>query len=312
VQIPFITALSPAKTVLIAGAGGGFDVAHGIPLYLWLRSLGKQVVLANLSFSALSFTENVEICPDTYQITENSAEVDYFPEKRILEWLRDRNESPAIYGFSCKMGVAPLRRAYAEIIARHAVDSIVLIDGGTDSLMTGNEHQVGSIVEDACSIVAVAGLPLENCFLAAIGFGVERNLEHYGCLENMAALARRGHFLGALSLTGDMAEGEAYLELVDHLNKTISFHPSIVANNIASAIRGQFGDFHATWRTRDSDQFISPLMNLYWFFRLQGIATRIQFAEKIEKTETMSEVANIFRVYRASTSRRAHRPIPLK
>jgi site-specific recombinase XerD len=44
-------ALECSQTVLIAGAGGGFDVYAGLPIYHRLRSIGKQAYLANLPFT---------------------------------------------------------------------------------------------------------------------------------------------------------------------------------------------------------------------------------------------------------------------
>jgi hypothetical protein len=46
---PLFAALAPARSVLIAGAGGGFDVYAGLPLALALWHSGVQVHLANLS-----------------------------------------------------------------------------------------------------------------------------------------------------------------------------------------------------------------------------------------------------------------------
>src|SRR5690349_11958440 len=48
---PLFAALAPARRVLIAGAGGGFDVYAGLPLALALWEKGVDVHLANLSFS---------------------------------------------------------------------------------------------------------------------------------------------------------------------------------------------------------------------------------------------------------------------
>jgi hypothetical protein len=45
--------LEPAETILLAGAGGGFDIFCGLPLYFGLQAAGKKVYLANLSFSQL-------------------------------------------------------------------------------------------------------------------------------------------------------------------------------------------------------------------------------------------------------------------
>lgn len=311
-QVPFIQKITEGRSVLIAGAGGGFDVVSGVPLYLFLRSLGKSVVLANLSFTALPFSDSEEIFPDTYRVTETSADLPYFPEKCILDWLRSRDEFPDVYAFSNRMGVVPLAQAYACVIERHDIDTLVLVDGGTDSLMFGDEPKVGTIVEDACSIVAATKNSVTNRFLAAIGFGVEHDLNHHACLENIATLIKDGHYLGSLSLTTEMAEGRAYLELVDYLNANMTRHQSIVTNSVASAMRGEFGDFHPTRRTKGSVQFISPLMSLFWCFQLDGVASRLQFSSAIENTLTMDEVAKAFRLYRSMNTRRIHQGIPLK
>ena len=45
--------LTGARSVLIAGCGGGFDVFCGLPLYFALAAEGKRVHLANLSFTRL-------------------------------------------------------------------------------------------------------------------------------------------------------------------------------------------------------------------------------------------------------------------
>ena len=50
---PLFAALAPARSILIAGAGGGFDVYAGLPLALALQAGGAQVHLASLSFSEL-------------------------------------------------------------------------------------------------------------------------------------------------------------------------------------------------------------------------------------------------------------------
>ncbi|MFO1251127.1 MAG: DUF1152 domain-containing protein [Inhella sp.] len=310
-QTPFFQACSEAQTILIAGAGGGFDVVSGIPLYLYFRSQGKQVVLANLSFTALPFADCEEVFPGTYRVTDTAAELPYFPERYILEWLRERGEAPSVYALSNQLGVQPLRAAYAHLLERHQVDTLVLVDGGTDSLMFGDEAKVGTIVEDACSIVAAARLPVPRRYLAAIGFGVEHQLNHHACLENIADLIKGDQYLGAQALTPALPEGRAFVELVEHLNQRMALHRSIVTNSIASAIQGEFGDIHFSARTQGSVQFVNPLMGLYWYFQLEGVATRIRFADEIERSTSMREVADVFQRYRILNSRRLPKAIPL-
>ena len=102
-KIPFFKELNHSKSILIAGAGGGFDIVSGIPLYLYLRSLGKKVVLSNLSFTILAFSNSEEIYPGIFRVTRDSESLPYFPEKYIVEWLHCvKNESPEMYALSKK------------------------------------------------------------------------------------------------------------------------------------------------------------------------------------------------------------------
>ncbi|MEJ2622770.1 MAG: DUF1152 domain-containing protein [Candidatus Thiodiazotropha sp.] len=311
-QIPFIQELTISNSILIAGAGGGFDIVHGLPLYLYLRSLDKKVVLANLSFTELQQSECTEVFAGTYQITGQSKSLAYFPEKNILNWLYCRNESPSMYAFSNEMGVVPLWEAYSYIVDSHAIDTLILIDGGTDSLMFGDETKVGTIVEDSCSIVATSELSIDRKYLAAIGFGVEHNIDHHSCLENIATLIKTGNYMGALSLTDSMPEGKAYIDLVEYLNATMTEHESIVSNSVASAMHGEFGDFHPTKRTQNSVQFISPLMSIFWFFRIEGIIAQLRFASEIKDTTTMYEITKKIQKFRYLNKHRSYKNIPLK
>ncbi|TCO48106.1 hypothetical protein [Actinocrispum wychmicini] len=50
---PLFTRLRMAERILVAGAGGGFDVYAGLPLAFALTAMGKDVHLANFSFTDL-------------------------------------------------------------------------------------------------------------------------------------------------------------------------------------------------------------------------------------------------------------------
>ena len=155
-QIPFFSHINNGERFLLAGCGGGYDIVAAIPLYLYLRQQGKTVILANLSFTRLEFTDCSEVIPGCYRIEESSDGVPYFPEKFIYEWLSLRGESPTIYAFANTLGVQSLRRAYEYLREQYQIDTVVLADGGTDSLMFGDEVGTGTIVEDSLSILAAA------------------------------------------------------------------------------------------------------------------------------------------------------------
>src|SRR4051794_1169482 len=86
---PLFAALAPARRVLIAGAGGGFDIYAGLPLAIALWSAGKDVHLANLSFAQLELLElDVWRENDVAAVTPDTTGLDdYFPERTLARWL---------------------------------------------------------------------------------------------------------------------------------------------------------------------------------------------------------------------------------
>jgi hypothetical protein len=79
-SLPFFSELAPAETILLAGAGGGFDIFCGLPLYFGLKAAGKKVYLANLSFSHLPEPEE-SLSPSLLKVTADTPRPQaYFPE----------------------------------------------------------------------------------------------------------------------------------------------------------------------------------------------------------------------------------------
>lgn len=311
-MIPFLERLNGATNVLIAGCGGGFDVFAGVPLAQYLSAQGKQVVFASLSFTNLWLCGGERVGETAWRVDEHAAEIPYFPEKWLAEWLSRREQLASIYAFA-KSGVRPLAAAYRSIIDRHDVDTVILIDGGTDSLVFGDEPGVGSVVEDAISLVAAEQAAGENVLLAAIGFGVDHyhGVSHHAFLQNAAQLIRDGGFLGMFSLSQGSNEADAFLDLVDYANQRQPLHPSIVCNSIASALRGEFGNYHATNRTSGNELFINPLMSQYWTFQASAVVRRMAYAGQLAETERAEDVRRIIDLHREMSELRPFRPIPL-
>lgn len=306
---PLFSRLSDASRVLIAGAGGGFDVYGGLPLAVALEGQGKQVHLANLSFSDLRRMplENwlvpgvAAVDPDT---TGND---DYFPERSLARWLADTGREPVVYAFP-KSGVRPLRAAYAALVEQLEVDAIVLVDGGTDILLRGDEAGLGTPQEDMTSLAAVAGLDDLNRLVVSVGFGIDayHGVCHAHVLENLAALQRQNAYLGALSIPSDSLEGSAYFAAVVHALAETPLRPSIVHSQIASALRGEFGDVHATDRTGGTELFVNPLMAMYLTVDLPALARTVEYLPYLEPTEHAYQVAQMIEAH--LTSRPEPRP----
>ena len=171
---PLIDALNTAKRVLLAGAGGGFDVYSALPLYFALETEGKDVSLANLSFASLPRDEASRVSPACVRVTADTPHSQaYFPELHLSSWFRHRHgQEVPVYCFP-RTGVVPLRAAYRRLHELLGLDAVVLVDGGTDSLMRGDEFGLGTPAEDSTSLAAVASSEIPNQYLACIGFGVD-------------------------------------------------------------------------------------------------------------------------------------------
>lgn len=310
----FFSRLKNAQRILIAGAGGGFDVYAGLPLAVTLTAQGKSVHLANLSFASL------DSLPLTDWIDQNVAKVhagsascaDYFPERALAAWLgqnADLGTEPVVYAFP-KVGVQPLRAAYRSLTAHlGGLDAIVLIDGGTDILLRGDESSLGTPEEDMTSLAAVHGLSsweVPQRIVACLGFGIDSHhgVNHALVLENLAALRRDGAYLGAFDIPPGSREEAAYLDAVACAQAATTRRPSIVNGQIAAALRGEFGDVQFTRRTRGSELFVNPLMSVYFTVDLDGLARANQYLARIEDTILMRQVSAYIEVFREELPKR--------
>jgi hypothetical protein len=311
-MLPFLDRIESAQRILIAGCGGGFDVFAGIPLALHWHGRGKEIVLANLSFTNLWMADGERLTPVTWRVEEGAKELPYFPEKWLAEWLGRRGWQPAIYAFG-KSGVRPLADAYRAIIARHGIDQVVLVDGGTDSVLFGDEPGLGTVVEDAVSLVAADAAAGERTVLATVGFGIDHyhGVSHHSFLENVARLTREGAFLGACALVPGTPETDGFLDLVEYANQRQPAHRSIVCNSIAGAVRGEFGDYHATNRTSGGELFINPLMAQYWFFAAHHVVAAMAYAAELAETERIEDARRVIDEQRESLDVRPRRNLPL-
>ena len=285
-------ALEKSQRVLVAGAGGGFDVYSGLPIYHRLRSLGKEVFLGNLSFTQLAETSAHALTRALYAVEPTSAGSElYFPERALSKFLAQRGENPTVYAFE-KVGVAPVREGYAHLVELHGLDAIVLVDGGTDILLRGNEENLGTPSEDMTSLTAVAAIDVPTRMVGCIGFGIDsyHGVCHANWLENVAALTQQRAFLGCTSLLSHMPETKVYVDAVNAAEAEGIRQPSIVNASIVSAIEGHFGDYHRGPRTHDSELFINPLMSLLWMFDLPAVARQNLYIQHLTDTETSWDV----------------------
>lgn len=313
-DLPLFAALADSQRILIAGAGGGFDVFGGLPLALALRERGAEVVLANLSFVSSGFSLDAWLAPDVAAVTPASGgSAEYFPERTLARWLDKVGEPSTVYAFQ-RTGVEPLREAYRALIAHHEIDAIVLVDGGTDILLRGDEAGLGTPEEDMLSLAAVAGLDeVPVRLVVSIGFGIDafHGVNHVQVLENLADLEIHGAYLGAFSIPRSTREGSLYLDAVAYAHRYTPSRPSIVHGQIALAMSGMSGDAQFTQRTHGSVLFVNPLMAMYFTVTVEGLAARHLYLPLLAGTQTFGQIAKIIGDFRDGLdSRRIPRQFP--
>jgi hypothetical protein len=313
-NLPILDQLANCKNLLIAGMGGGFDIFCGLPIYFELKNHGINAHLANFSFSDIENVDfGVRLSKTLVGVTPKINRVyPYFPEFHLVNWFKEtRNEDVTVWCFH-KTGAVPLTENY-KILADHlSLDGILLIDGGVDSLVRGDEAELGTAIEDLTSLYAVNQLSnISTRLLACLGFGAEQNLTHAHILENIASLTKAGGFLGSCSLTPQMDSYHSYDEAVTFVQNNEFQDPSVINSSIVSAVRGNYGDYHLTEKTKRSKLWISPLMPLYWFFDFDCVVKQNMLLPEMEGTMLFREALYKVIARAERISRRKSTNVPL-
>lgn len=313
-NLPILDHLKNCKNILITGIGGGFDIYCGIPIYLTLKELGYHVHLANYSFSDITFLK------DGIRLTETllgvSASVKnflgYFPEFYLAQWFqKNRNEEITVWTFQ-KTGTNPLLKNYEVLTQYLDIDAILLIDGGVDSLMRGDEAGKGTLLEDAISMSAISQLNNITCkILACIGLGAEQDVTHFHVFENIARLTKAGGFHGICTLTPQMNVYQEYEKAVLYVQAQPAQDPSVINSSIVSAVRGEYDNYHLTNKTFGSKLWISPLMPIYWFFDFEKVVEQHLFLSQIHPTERFWDAVQRYMMISGYISQKEEKKIPL-
>lgn len=284
------TIFGSSKRVLLGGAGGGYDVFCALPLYFALKQAGKEVVLANLSFSALSAAQGERPHPACLRVTaDTSHALEYFPEFHLSSWFKQSTGAEvAIYAFE-QTGAAPLAEVYAAVVTTESIDTVVLVDGGVDAVLRGDESGLGTPSEDLASLTAVASLAVERKFVVCTAFGIDayHGVAHADFLTAVSTLMRRRAFFGTLSLLPTMEEADLFRSAVDFVHAANPARTSIVCLSLLRALLG--GSGYEDVR-EGASVWLNPLMPIYWFFGLQAVFDRHLFATTLAQTKSFSDL----------------------
>lgn len=158
------------QNVFITGCGGGFDFIHCLNIYKNLRDdLKKNVIIGSYSFGNTKAIKSAELVfksdnAEVYLVSGDtiSEDIHYFPEILLCQYLDQEYPETAphkIYAYYARSFCIPvLRTFYESLCDKHSLHAIIAMDGGSDSLMVGDEQGLGDPIEDAVTI----GRPFNN------------------------------------------------------------------------------------------------------------------------------------------------------
>jgi hypothetical protein len=202
------------------------------------------------------------------------------------------------YAFYARAFTVPvLTRLYRQIIAAHSVDAVVLCDGGSDSLMVGDEQGLGDPIEDAVSVATVAGLNddrLKLRVLLTMGVGCDRynSVSDGATFRAIAELTRAGGFLGCLSLEPGGEPYTFYRGLIDHTYGSQQFR-SVISGSILAAAEGSYGAEDVPPSLQDrvgkGNLFLWPIMAVLWAFDVAAVAKRSLTAKLVRDAQSVPE-----------------------
>lgn len=294
--IPINKRLENLNNILIVGAGGGSDVLCGLPLYYTLLKQGKKPHLANLTHTDFkTINEHSDpIVLDSCLIGVNhivKTPSTNFVEGYLSQFFKvAANQDVTVWMFN-RTYVQELKRAFERLIVHLGIEAIILVDGGVDSIMQGDEEGSGTMLEDTLTLAATKDIKLPK-ILACIGFGteVEEGLSHYRALENISNITKQGGFYGTCSLVSYMHAFKLYKAGCEYIWSQNGHKKSHISTRIIPAAEGEFGNYHAYSDEENPIEIcISPLMNLYWFFDAEAAAYNNQIIVHIENVPSFYE-----------------------
>ncbi|MFW9874687.1 MAG: DUF1152 domain-containing protein [Candidatus Thorarchaeota archaeon] len=293
-KLPFFEELNHSYNILLAGAGGGHDIYSALPLYFMLQKMKKRILLASYSFTRIERTKADEICDNCSMVTHQTKSPEnefYFPEKWLADWFYEINHDTPIYTFH-RVGPSRLLQAYQDLQKILQFDTVILVDGGSDALMKGDELGIGSAAEDISSIITVDKLKIKHTYLCCLGLGIDAydGVRDSDSLKAVNELQNLNGCKGAILLMKNMTGVNEYIQAVKHANRNSEKNQSLVQNSIISALEGNYG-MQKIGGKRFTQIYVHSLMQILWIFDLSIIRNRLLYP-------TMDNLNSLYEVER--------------
>lgn len=291
------------QLIIIAGCGGGYDLFCGLPLY----SREKQnQILVNFSFTEpILFDHFEKISEKCYYVDANTLKLEldeytYFPEYKLSRIL-----GHPIYCFVDSPTCYQITSGYKKIIQRHyhmklGNITIYLVDGGSDSILTGNEKELGTPVEDVMHMKALDNLDTDTYivrYLVLLGANID-----VGHGVELKDIETRLDDLEQKYLVSKKILNKEDPEVMFYMNTFNQCNPeySIVNSLVTAAINGHRGNYlpeALNQRIRESLVCINEMTITQYIFHLKPVLEENIYQKEITEHMTNNQVDNLIGKY---------------
>lgn len=318
--------IDPNTKILLAGCGGGHDCFTALPLYFSLKQYYPNIFIANLSFTNVrylnKFPKIADSCYDIYYdvgddicynvcdqnpYDNNKTDSFYFPEYEL-----SREISEHIYVFVDK-GIKSYENAYTELVKKLGITCIILCDGGCDSIMTGKEEHLGTIVEDIMSMLTVNKLldmkKISSAYLLLLGATVDTfgEIHREDFLKNIEALDKSGAQIEKILLTTNISDSNApYVIKYKHIVEACQPYNSIVNSSICARLDGLYGNVLPPLLIKDGKPRcdkkyfdLDDYLVTYYLIKLSDVIDRIIFKDMIKTCNDSDEIDEVVMKFNA-------------
>ncbi|CAF1116536.1 unnamed protein product [Adineta ricciae] len=288
-----------SKTIFLAGCGGGYDVFGCLPYYFKLKASGDyDITLINYTFTKLALlTQHSEQVTTVLFRVDPQANIAwltddvYFPEQRLANELQ-----VPIYAILCDYTATRIElivEAYKHLIHGRCIDELALIDGGSDVLLTGNELELGTPVEDISHARAVDLLSTDEVkakYIVVIGINLEvgHDVQKSDIDARVAALSSDTIFKWLWQYEHD-DDVRRYVEIFHRCSPS----QSIVHSLICAALEGRRGYYlpeHLRDRIRNSVVELSDETCISIVYRLNDVMRHNVYFQRLIPEMNLNQV----------------------
>lgn len=274
--------------IILSGCGGGYDIFGSLLMYQKFLSQNEDLFLVNYSFTDSDVIRKfgIEITKFLYKIEYNGTDYDgddcYFPELYLSKEIKQ-----PIYAIIDYPSCQEIIDAYNTLLNGTECDTIYLIDGGCDVIMTGSEKGLGTPLEDIMHMLAVSNLNIKNKFICVVGANIDVG---HGILQS--DVDDRLQVLDKISeelLDKDCDHVKFYCDVFSKCNPS----KSIVHSLLVASINGHTGYFvpeHLKNRIVESAVNLSDQTKTLYIFDLNKIIVDNVYINRIKLDMDSDEV----------------------